>query len=80
LGIWIQSKRSVANEIDMLNEIKGALCRLLKSPGFSAIAIPILALAVGATTAVVSLVNVLLVRPLPYQDPSKLMIALSHNA
>jgi putative ABC transport system permease protein len=80
LGIWIQSKRSVANEIDMLNEIKGALCRLLKSPGFSAIAIPTLALAVGATTAVVSLVNVLLVRPLPYQDPLKLMIALRHNA
>jgi len=80
LGIWIQSKRSVANEIDMLNEIKGALCRLLKSPGFSAIAIATLALAVGATTAVVSLVNVLLVRPLPYQDPLKLMIALRHNA
>jgi putative ABC transport system permease protein len=80
LGIWIQSKRSVANEIDMLNEIKGPLRGALKSPGFSAIAIATLAFAVGATTAVVSLVNVLLVRLLPYQDPSKLMIVLSHNA
>jgi len=64
----------------MLNEIKDALCGLLKSPGFSAIAIATLVLAVGVTTTVVSLVNVLLVRPLPHQDLSKLMIALGHNA
>jgi putative ABC transport system permease protein len=58
----------------MLSEIKFALRRLVKSPGFSAIGIATLALAIGATTAVISLVNALLVRPLPYHDPSKLVL------
>ena len=58
----------------MLGEIKVALRGLLKSPGFTVIAIVTLALAIGATTAVVSLVNALLVRPLPYHDPSRLVL------
>jgi putative ABC transport system permease protein len=62
----------------MLNEIKVALRGLLKSPGFTAIAIATLALAIGATTAVVSLVNALLVRPLPYHEPSKLVLLWQH--
>jgi hypothetical protein len=63
---------------DMLNEIKVALRGLLKSPGFTAIAIATLALAIGATTAAVSLVNALLVRPLPYHEPSKLVLLWQH--
>ena len=62
----------------MWNEIKVALRGLLKSPGFTAIAIATLALAIGATTAVVSLINGLLVRPLPYHDPSKLVLLWEH--
>ncbi len=58
----------------MLNEIKVALRGLLKSPGFCAIAIATLALAIGANSAVVSLVNALLVRPLPYENPAKLVL------
>jgi putative ABC transport system permease protein len=58
----------------MLNEIKVALRGLLKTPGFCAIAIATLALAIGANSAVVSLVNALLVRPLPYQNPAKLVL------
>ncbi len=58
----------------MLSEIKVALRGLLKTPGFTAIAIATLALAIGATTAVVSLVNALLVRPLPYHDSSRLVL------
>jgi len=58
----------------MLSEIKVALRGLLKTPGFTVIAIVTLALAIGATTAVVSLVNALLVRPLPYHDPSRLVL------
>jgi putative ABC transport system permease protein len=59
---------------NMTNEIKVALRGLLKTPGFCVIAIATLALAIGANSAVVSLINALLVRPLPYHDSSKLVL------
>src|SRR5205809_2277779 len=58
----------------MLSEIKVALRGLVKTPGFAAIAIATLALAIGANTSVFGLINALLVRPLPYQQPSKLVL------
>ena len=62
----------------MLEEIKLALRRLAKSPGFTVIAVITVALAIGATTAVLSLVNGLLVRPLPYREPQQLILLLQH--
>src|SRR5262249_39085622 len=62
----------------MLKDIRFALRQLLKQPAFTAIAVVTVALAIGATTAVLSLVNGLLVRPLPYGDPQHLILLLQH--
>src|SRR5207302_6614977 len=58
----------------MLKEIRFALRSLAKSPAFALVAIATLALAIGANTAVLSLVNALLIRPLPYKAPENLVL------
>src|SRR2546423_5326330 len=62
----------------MWNEIKFAVRRLAKSPAFVAVAVVTLALAIGANTAVFSLVNALLIRPLPYRDAGNLVLLVQH--
>jgi putative ABC transport system permease protein len=62
----------------MLKDIRFSFRQLIKQPAFTVIAVLTIALAIGATTAVLSLVNGLLVRPLPYRKPQQLILLLQH--
>ena len=58
----------------MIQDLRLAFRSLLKTPGFTLVAIITIALAIGANTAVFSLVNALLIRPLPYKAPQELVL------
>ncbi|MEQ1855339.1 MAG: ABC transporter permease [Longimicrobiales bacterium] len=57
----------------MLLDLKFALRSLARSPGFSALAVCTLALGIGAATAVFSVANGVLLRPLPYSEPDEVI-------
>ena len=57
----------------MFTDLRQALRFLLKSPGFSVLIVIVLALGIGATTAIFSIVNGVLFKPLPFHDPSRLL-------
>ncbi|HKQ97435.1 MAG TPA: ADOP family duplicated permease, partial [Candidatus Polarisedimenticolia bacterium] len=57
----------------ILRDLRQAVRGFLRSPGFALTAILILAIGIGANTAVFSLVHAILVRPLPYRDPGRLV-------
>jgi predicted permease len=74
--VWRQNAIPLVD--NLVRDVRYAARTLLRTPGFSLIAIGVMALCIGATTSLFTVVRSVLLRPLPFHDPDRLVMIYEH--
>ena len=69
---WL--RRQFTRDADLVQDVRYGARLLRRNPGFAALTVAVLALGIGATTGIFSVVDALLVRQLPYRDPERIVL------
>jgi predicted permease len=75
-SLW--SQNTIPPAANLVRDLRYGARTLLRTPGFSLVAIGVMALCIGATTSLFTVVRSVLLRPLPFHDPGRLVMLYEH--